>query len=44
MLRAHSTAARLVLNGALLILAGYLCGAAIPHVIDVQRAPLPLLG
>jgi amino acid permease len=30
--RAQSTAARLVLNGALLILAGYLCGAAIPHV------------
>jgi hypothetical protein len=32
MLRAQSSAARLVLNGALLILAGYLCGAAIPHV------------
>ena len=32
MLRTRSTAARLVLNGALLILAGYLCGAAIPHV------------
>jgi hypothetical protein len=32
MLRVQSTAARLVLNGALLILAGYLCGAAIPHV------------
>ena len=32
MLRARCNAARLVLNGALLILAGYLCGAAIPHV------------
>jgi hypothetical protein len=32
MLRARSTAARLVLNGALLVLAGYVCGAAIPHV------------
>jgi hypothetical protein len=30
--RARSIAARLVLNGALLILTGYLCGAAIPHV------------
>jgi hypothetical protein len=28
----ESTAAHLVLNGALLILARYLCGAAIPHV------------
>lgn len=32
MLRSQSNAAPLVLNGALLILAGYLCGAAIPHV------------
>lgn len=29
---ARTAAARLVLNGAFLILAGYLCGAAIPHV------------
>jgi hypothetical protein len=32
MLHPRSTAARLCLNGVLLILAGYLCGAAIPHV------------
>ena len=32
MLQPRSTAARLCLNGALLILSGYLCGAAIPHV------------
>src|SRR4051812_2600050 len=32
MLQPRSTAARLCLNGVLLILAGYFCGAAIPHV------------
>ncbi len=32
MVRTRTCAAPLVLNGALLILAGYLCGAAIPHV------------
>lgn len=32
MLRARSTAARLVLNGAVLILVRHLCGEAMPHV------------